>query len=191
MALALVKQAGINSIDDKNERARVCRIFYDTCRLNILSRHRWHFALSRIKLAKLKIDDSEKMEGYDYYYQYPPEALQLVSLHNAGDYETKLSIKETYLPKEGQRSILGTEDGLEGMFVINITDTSKFTPQFTRALSYDIAANIAPILTGNDALAKDLMQRAEFYLQNAENNNSAEYYGAAERESDTFSSRSS
>lgn len=191
MALALVKQAGIKSLDENNERARVCKMFYDHSRKSVLCRHRWNFATSHIKLSQLAVDDSEKIEGYDFYYQYPLNALQLITLHSGGDYDTKLSVKEVYLPVENQRCIVSTEEDVEGVFVIDIEDTALFSTLFTRVLSLDLASNIASVLTGNDALAKDLLQRSEFALNNAENNNSAEYWGTAERESDTFKARSS
>ena len=75
-------------------------------------------------LSVLNVPDEYKLEGYDYYYQYPADILTLRGLHSSGSYDTNLEIKEVYIKEIDQRVILGTQEGLvaEGTETLKIGD---------------------------------------------------------------------
>lgn len=193
MALALVKQAGIMNINENNERARVCRLFYDNVRKDVLCRHDWNFARVREKLTELSVSDDEKVEGYEHYYQYPARCLKLMSLHTAGSDEN-LEINEILLPASGgnpdRRVILSNDEDLEAVYTYDFANETQFPSPFVRVFATTLATEICGTLTGNDNLARMLMQKTEYLLQNAENHNSAEYWGETDRESSTLTARS-
>jgi hypothetical protein len=143
-----------------------------------------------IPLSVLNVPNEYKLEGYDYYYQYPADILTLRGLHSSGSYDTNLEIKEVYIKDIDQRVILGTQEGLVAEGTLDMEDTRKFPLPFVRALAYDLAAQIAQSLTGNEQLSNSLMQKSMLQLQNAENHNSAEYWGEADLESSTLNARS-
>ena len=77
MALDLIGERAIQSINDDSKRARACLRHYPTARDKLLKDADWGFALERAALAQLA---GNPLYGYDFHFQLPtdPPFLRLV-----------------------------------------------------------------------------------------------------------------
>lgn len=65
MALAYLAKGRISSIDENNELARQCKLFYDHSRKGLLREYSWGFAKRIIRLAEL---DASNPDGSMYMH---------------------------------------------------------------------------------------------------------------------------
>ena len=71
MALAYLAKGRISSIDENNELARQCKLFYDHSRKGLLREYSWGFAKRIIRLAELDASNPD----WKYVYAYPEKCV--------------------------------------------------------------------------------------------------------------------
>lgn len=185
LALLKIKKRIISSLGESSESGRTCNMVYDQARQEVLGAYRWGFANSTEQLSILS---GEKFSDYLYVYARPATCLlpiklfvELDSLGYYGDYfwkdpHTKSpDIKfEEMLSIGGVKGIACDLENASLIFTKNITDTNLFTPLFIQALSLNIAAKIAPSLTGDDKLATTMLSLYNGVISEAKRLNSTE-----------------
>lgn len=163
---------------DGSAQADHCARFYPICRNALLEMHSWGFATTRVQLALL----STNATGWTYTYAVPGDAINLLAVLDASavdDYSESIqpttSWIETPLPLVGwggqyspQPFQLETNQAGAAIILTNqvnavlrytrvITDPTRFSWLFVRALSWLLAVDLAgPILKGDAGAAAAL-----------------------------------
>ena len=137
LALAHFGQdASIDSIDppDGSAEAEHCARFYPIARDEVLESHTWGFAQYRATLAALTND----REDWGYRYALPAECIKPRIVLTDG-YSSSANEGEPF-EREGDSIYTDAQDAVL-VYTKRITDTTKFTPMFTSAMSpYRISA---------------------------------------------------
>ena len=77
LALNYLGKGSIESLDERSELARTCKLHYDRYRRMALTATTWGFALKTQALKNLDIE----IPGYKAIYEYPDTALELVRVY--------------------------------------------------------------------------------------------------------------
>lgn len=168
MALAHLGQAPINSTTDQNERARRCEMFYSVALAKLLKCHPWRFADTTATLAQ--VADNRLPPPYNYAYVRPADALQINAVFSDVQHHTKF-----WEASDNTGRMLVTYEPVKYVnYTRSVTDTNLFDAAFTLALSWELAAQLAPALTkSNDDMSR-AQQQALITLDAARYQNRAE-----------------
>jgi hypothetical protein len=188
--------ATLASIDppEGSAQAEHCARFYPMARDALLEMHSWGFATKRVRLAQIGSGWPE----WNYAYAQPSDALNILAIlppdstddysvgffgPNPGDYAAGIgnvpeSAGGVYVPQafsceidaDGNSVIYTDQPNAVLRYTGTAVDTAKFSPLFTMALSWHLAALLAgPIIKG-DAGAAQVKRCAEMmqaYLSRA------------------------
>jgi hypothetical protein len=166
---------------ENSVQAQLCAQFYPAARNALLEMGSWGFATRRKKLAALAVNPtvlgSSGCGTWRYAYGLPSDcinAIAVISANAPDDYEAKFGgdrfrySPQGYLPVPGSPDYtpkpFATEtqdDGTQILltnvcdavlrYTVLVTDTTKFSPLFTMALSYLLASMLAgPIIKGEE-----------------------------------------
>jgi hypothetical protein len=149
MALGhLGDRANVSSISpsDGSVQADVAARIYAHMRDWLMERFPWKFALSRATLAQLDID----MGSWAYIYAEPANCLRIVNVLPYGYTSDDQGVDyDTETDSTGQGLILTNAISATARFIRKTTDPGKFSPGFTEAFSWFLAAGLAgPIIKG-------------------------------------------
>ncbi len=159
MALSHIgEEASVSSIapPDGSVNAGLCATFYDAARTEMLESGDFNFSLKRAALPEVTNDSTT----WAYAYAKPSDCLKPKRIPYPLDTITVFTQDETdYNPNDRG----GAEFDVEGdviysnepeavlLYVRDVTDSTKFTPSFTTALSYLLASYLAgPIIKGSE-----------------------------------------
>lgn len=161
MALSHIgSEARISSINppDGSVEAGHCATFYDVARTEMLEPGNWAFALRRTALAQT----TNPSTAWAYAYVKPADCLRALRVLRPGAAVTVFTqdavlaspndADSAEFEVEGELLYTNQPDAVLG-YTHDITDTTKFPPSFTSALSYLLAAYLAgPIVKGSEGL---------------------------------------
>lgn len=143
---------------DGSAEAGYCATFYGQARTEMLEPGNWNFSLTRKTLAQV----DNLSETWAYAYALPSDCLRALRVLTPGSSLTVFTQDSaSYAPSDDSTAPFGIEGDVlftnqpEAVLVYarDVTDTDKFTPSFTTALSYLLASYLAgPILKGNDGV---------------------------------------
>lgn len=148
---------------DGSAQAEHCARFYPMARDALLEMHTWDFTVSRVALALL----STNATGWAYTYAAPSNVLNLLAVLDPAapdDYSATVhsgswyDAAGQYTPQPFQAEV----DAATGADIIltnqvdatlryskRVTDTTRFSPLFVRALSWMLASELAgPVIKG-------------------------------------------
>ncbi len=143
------KKAISNIATDDTEEARVCRVYFDQSRRELLMGHPWRFATQRRALALLSELDSGE---WAFQYEYPNRCIVLreiekvfvefvePTLNSAVPFDIGITVDGK------QRTILTNAENAVGIYTDDIGALEMFGPLFVSALSYLLAHKVAPSL---------------------------------------------
>ena len=179
MALSHIgSEAGVTSISpsDGTREADLCATFYDQSRTELIEAGIWPFTLKRAALTPT----TSTSDNWAYTYTKPTDCLRAVRILSARASMTVFAQDAYSLHTDDRDSaqfdvegavIYSNEPAAVLLYAQDITDTTKFTPAFTSALSFLVAGYLAgPIIKGHDGakLADAMRQRAMTSAQMAE-----------------------
>lgn len=154
---ALIKLGAttIGSLSESSKSARLCNQMYEPLRKKLLRSHRWNFATFRKELAATT---NTPDFGYTKEYMLPTDCLRVLGTSIPGNIGWELEHNE-----DGKSVIVSNYTPMKIKYIKDITDPSDFEPNFSEALAYLIAANIAYSITQSRTLQSDMYQlfRAE------------------------------
>jgi hypothetical protein len=176
LALAnLGDEATVASIDppEGSAQAEHCARFYPIARDALLEMHAWNFATRRAALALL----SDVNAQWDYVYAFPNSCVKVLAVIEpdaADDFvlgasywtneNTEVSAAYgTYTPQPysietlstGEKVIVTNVEDAVVRYVASITDSAKFGPLFTVALTWLLASMLAgPLIKGDVGAAE-------------------------------------
>lgn len=157
---------------DGSAQADHCARFYPMARDALLEMHTWDFTVSRMALALL----STNAAGWAYTYAAPSNVLSLISIldpaapddYSAATppsslYEAPILAVGQYSPQPFQAEIdettgadiiLTNQVNALARYSKRVTDTTKFSPTFVRALTWLLASELAgPVVKGEAGAA--------------------------------------
>lgn len=146
--------ATVASLDppEGSAQAEHCARFYPIARDSLLELHNWKFATRRATLAQLSVDSGP----WAFAYAVPADALKMLAVLPSGAASDADS--EDYEPEvveTGASAILTNCELATLRYIALVTDTTKFSPLFELALSWQLASFLAgPILKGDAGAAE-------------------------------------
>lgn len=141
MALGILVEAPIESLDEDNKAARLLNLHYETTRQSELMKQAWAFAIFRVELTK----DPDAPTGSEYRYGYatPEDALRVLPLTDSGEASgVRIPWKQ-----EGGLILTNYESPRLIRYIGNLTDPGDWNPLFVEALAARLAMKIAMPLT--------------------------------------------
>ena len=171
LALAQLGQEPISSLEQEDERARRCRLFYDPIRREVLRTHNWSFACAQADLAL--IDTQNRGIKTQYIYTYPQDCLFLRKVYGA-DGSRNVPFQEMYRTDQQVRVIACAVPQAQAEYTRDISDTSQFDPAFVKALSLALATDLAMTLSADPSLARQILQKYTLSLDEARRSNMSE-----------------
>jgi len=185
LALSHIKQTKttIANLDtDAGITAVQCRIHYDTCRQFVLADHNWNFATIRVTLADISSDPMSPVT-WGFRYDYPSDCLKIQSIERL----TKTAVPTPYrveLEDDGSGlSVLTDQEEARIIYTTDVTNTTLFSPGFVKSLSWYLASELAPSLTGDEKIQEAALTVYRNTLVSAEATDSGE--GEADPEIDS------
>lgn len=178
--------SAINPPDGSTE-AGYCAAFYDQARIELLEGSNWDFALKRADLASI----TNVSTTWAYAYALPSDCLSAkrvlsvgagVTVFNQDQISRALMTDRRSAAFDIEGATLFTnEPDATLVYVTDVIDTGRFTPAFSAALSYLLAAYLAgPIVRGaegarlSNAMRSSAMSIADLAATAAANASSAE-----------------
>lgn len=156
----------IENLDDNNERARVCKLYYEHVRDQLIRGMEPNWAQAFVALAPVSGDAPP---GWQYQYRYPTDCLyaKRVTDENGArqqvnyPYQTDTVADPPPIPFE-----IRADSGASGRIIVTdqpdaylwytkrVTDTNDFDPEFTMAMAWSLAAAIAIPMKVNAQVAQ-------------------------------------
>lgn len=164
MALTLLGEAGITSLDDDQDHARAIKRLYRIALDAALRDHNWNFAQIRRKLARHAVKPE-----YEFAYQYvlPTDPYCLRVLET--DLDTKEPWRiETYKSAAEQSRVIVTDaTSVEILYVARLTNVVLWDVLFADAMGFEIAYRASYPITRNATLTKTLQVERELAWRKA------------------------
>lgn len=147
MALSHIgSQSHVQSLTEASVEAKQCNLVFDTVLEEVLRQHPWSFAT---RVATLVKHAAAPPPDWRYRYQYPADCLNAFELLTAASTRTSPPIpyKIELLDDGSTKTILSDADGVSLRYVMRVSDTVLLDAQFTEALSWRLARELAMPLT--------------------------------------------
>jgi hypothetical protein len=141
------QSATITSIDphDGGANSSHCARFFPLARDEALETYAWRFALKRKALATPT--DAEIPDSYEYAYSLPSDYIRALSIFS-DEYASDHIGAADYII-EGDLIFTNMEDATLH-YISRVTDTSKWSPSFTLAVSWRLAQYLAGVTVKGD-----------------------------------------
>lgn len=177
-------------------QAEHCARFYPLARDALLEMRNWTFAMRRTTGAAL----TSETTTWQYAYAFPTDAISIIAVlppDASGDYNAlawppcEFEPINTYTPQPyvvetlstGARVIYTNQEDALIRYKARVTDTTKFSPLFTLALSHYLASMLAgPVIKGDAGAAegKRQLQLMQGYLGFASNSDGNQREGTVQ-----------
>lgn len=149
----------ISDLDsDTSQEGKVCRRYYETARDEMLRDFSWPFATA---FATLSLVDEDPTEEWSFSYRYPSDCLFVRRIVSGDRNDTRQSRIAYRIVQDATGLLIYTdEEDAEIEYTVRLTVTGRFPADFVMALSYRLAAYIAPRIAAGDPF-----QRGELALK--------------------------
>lgn len=153
-ALAKVGAERIISMDDNNERARLCKEQLPKIRDALLRGHPWNFAQVRVTLAELP---TPPVFEFTKSYQLPADCLRVL----------KVDLDETYEWKIEGKTLVTDASVVSILYLKKETDPNLYDANFVEVLATTLAGDICYSLVQSATLRDQLKKEARDLLREA------------------------
>ena len=181
LALSLVGSSTILAIDDGSEESRICAVFFDSTRREILGRDLWKFSRKRASLAA---HTTAPIWGYDNAFPKPADCISVFAVDGGSRYA-----REPRWVVEGDYVFANATAPLNILYSTDVTDVSKFPPVFVMYLAHRIALYICEAQTEKAGLHDRLEVAAERLFMDAMANDAIQTIESLESDGDWITSR--
>ena len=148
VALGSVGAPLINSIDDANTGARLCKANFAIVRDAVLEERPWSFAVQRKAYTR---EIATPAFGYSYQYLLGSEVLRVIEAYETDPGDLDYAV-------ENRRILCDAADGIYARVLVRVEDLALWSPSFTAAVAYRLAALLAVPLVDNRTLQADQWQ---------------------------------
>lgn len=160
LALDLLKEAPLTSIDETRPIAMWCKRNFDVTRDALLEEADWNFAMARAMVAT---DTTTPAFGWQSQFTLPPDCIRVVALTDNGQSEGTPVEFEI----ENGKILTNAASSLPIRYVKRSEEYDKYPATFVTALSAKLATKMAHWLTGKSnyvqiasGLYQDAMNKA-------------------------------
>ena len=161
----------IADITEESVEAEQINLIWDDTRDELLRRYPWRFAKKYTSPAALSVT----VPGlWTYAYQYPALCVKVRGITNILGIDAEAIDFEVALLDDDTKVILTDEADAELFFTSQVTDTTRFDPEFTTAFSFLLAARVAMALTGSLDIVSKLDQEVLRTMGHAADTDSSE-----------------
>tara|TARA_R110002126_G_scaffold110234_6_gene247357 strand:+ start:56 stop:646 length:591 start_codon:yes stop_codon:yes gene_type:complete len=161
----------IASITEESVEAEQINLVFDDTRDELLRRYPWRFAKKYTSPSALDVT----VPGlWDYAYQYPSGCMKVRGITNPLGIDVEAIKFEVALLADDTKVILTNEADAELFYTSQVTDTTRFDPEFTTALSFLLAARVCMALTGSLDVTSKLDQMVARAVGHASDTDSSE-----------------
>lgn len=195
----------IENLGDNNERARVCKLYYENVRDQVMRTMEPNFTQAFVTLAPVSGDPPP---GWAYQYRYPTDCLiakRITDENGARSIgsalfldprETGYALDPPPIPFE-----VRADPGASGRIIVTdqpdavlwyckrVTDPNDFDPEFVMALAWMLAASIAIPMKVNPNVAQFASNQARMMLGDAAAGSMTEQHAADTRQSPSITGR--
>lgn len=144
----------IAALDERGKEAEACNLFYETARDEMLEGFVWPFAKKVLALGLVtdNEDDAHPDVNYIYSYRYPSDCLFARRIQSGVrmDYRQARVTYEIMGDDQGSLILTDKEDAILEYTATFGQNPARWSSAFSMALSFRIAAYIAPRVTGGD-----------------------------------------
>lgn len=151
MALTLLGDSRILSLDDDVKPARESKAIYAMTRDSLLAGYDWSFAIKRASIPALAVPPDF---GFGYAYQMPTDCLRIIMI---GDVYAGLDLTDyrgspvEQYAIEGRQILTDLGAPLKLRYISRVEDTAQFHACFVTAFAMDLAAKLCEPLTQSDS----------------------------------------
>ena len=148
-------EATVSSISpsDGSAQADHCARFYPVARDVLLEMHDWNFARRRVALA---LTSNPPPDNWAYEYAFPNSCVRLLAILGEGGDENDPRKFMQGSDSTGAKVIWSNEENATCLYTNLVTDTTKFSPMFSAALTWLLASYLAGPIT-KDMKVKESM----------------------------------
>ncbi|RLA39999.1 MAG: hypothetical protein DRR06_18165 [Gammaproteobacteria bacterium] len=180
-ALVKVGAARIGSLSDPTKSARICNEQYNKMRKKLLRIHPWNFSKRSISLGASG-NTPIFSDIYTNEFSIPSNVLRILKT----DLATTTSWALENSPTTNKQVILADAVTIKIQCLIDMTDTTVFTPDFDEVLALLLAQDFAYSIVQSISLARELKLEYKYELGQARSFSSQERGSLQEVESDTW-----
>jgi hypothetical protein len=183
MALAHVGATPIESMNERTKEASQCRLWYDSCRKQVLGAYNWGFARKRRTLA---CHGDDPPSSWAYRYQYPVDCVKARWISNpfdntgigapfiigndiANEYRNAsdaIPFVVEFAPN-GTKCILTNEQCPELIYTFDQDEPGFFSDHYVDTLAWLMASRMAFTITGKRNIANDALKAYDYMVRNA------------------------
>ena len=149
----------ITSFDDMSKESNLCQANYSYLRDAVLEDSIWSFATKRAELPLL----DEDVLGYGSSFQLPEDCIRVDKVYRDSKFLDNTTVD--YIIED--RKVLSNLNACFIKYCYRLVDTVRFSPNFTNALAYRIAAELAIPLTKSRTLQQQMLQIYQMRLEEA------------------------
>ena len=157
-------------LTDNNEKAVLCRIFYEPTVDEVLRSHEWNSAIWYQSLAEVaSTDDNYLLTDYNewsYQFQLPTDPFCLRPLEIPDYPKYDYEIVSGYLITNLETVVL--------KYIRRLTDPTMFDPVLVKAIAYRLASEMAVKITGSRQDRADMVVLYDLQLRRAKDLNGRE-----------------
>ena len=145
--LAIGKEVGTFD-SEKSEEAKTGRRYYDIALKTTLSAAPWPFAT---KIEALALIEEEPNTEWGFSYQYPANCIKMRRILSGVRNDSRQT-RVPYKIAQGTqgRVMFSDEEDAQAEYTLSNSDAALYSQDFIEALSYKLAALMAPTLTAGD-----------------------------------------
>lgn len=139
----------ISDLDsDSSEEARACRRYYEEARDTVLRDFPWPFAT---KIATASLIEEDPVTEWNYSYRYPSDCLMIRKLLSGQRNDSRNSRVPYRIASDDSGRLFYTDlEDAEFEYTSRNESVEMYPSDFVVALSYRLAAYIAPRISGGD-----------------------------------------
>lgn len=166
MALGYIAKQRIISLEDNNESARQCKLFYDHLRKILLRDYNWNFSKKHSSLPMV----DKSIKGWAHCYVYPNDCLAIRFLYNDSGAATKEFNRtefDTCITDDNIKIICTNIKDAKLEYTADIVNSDLMSSDFIEAFARLLASNLSLALTGNPGIADGQYQFFQLALQRA------------------------
>jgi len=160
MALDMLQEGPISSIEDDEPNARRFKRNFDALRDSFLAAHPWNFSITRTALAA---SADSPFFGWDYRYLLPGDCLRMLPLRGGGMFNGGNTAHEI----ENGCILTDAPPPLKCRYVKRVGQLGLWSPVAVTAFAAFLAANLAHAVTGKASFAQVAADRFEQELKRA------------------------
>lgn len=140
----------ITALTERSQEAQACAQFFDACVRAVLRDFSWPFATKIIDLVQVESDPNVE---WSYSYRYPSDCVKFVRVLSGVRNDTRQTRVPTRVVQDDDTTgklLLCDRVDAQGEYVYYVSQIERWPDDFVLAVSFRLAAYIAPLITGAD-----------------------------------------